>query len=84
VSEFVQSALDGFNVCLFSCKHARAVRCLWPAEPPSPSRLSDGQTGSGKTHTMQGEPGGDQRGIIPRAIEQVLSTCLWGERRTGD
>jgi len=49
VSEFVQSALDGFNVCLFSY----------------------GQTGSGKTHTMTGFPDGPERGIIPRAIEQV-------------
>jgi kinesin family protein C1 len=44
----VQSALDGYNVCLFSY----------------------GQTGSGKTYTMQGGTG-DNRGIIPRAIEQV-------------
>mmetsp|Transcript_14640 Transcript_14640/g.25801 ORF Transcript_14640/g.25801 Transcript_14640/m.25801 type:complete len:1036 (-) Transcript_14640:556-3663(-) len=49
VSEFVQSALDGYNVCLFSY----------------------GQTGSGKTHTMQGSGHGEQRGIIPRAIEQI-------------
>ena len=51
VSEFVQSALDGYNVCLFSY----------------------GQTGSGKTHTMTGAPDGDERGIVPRAIEQVAS-----------
>ena len=49
VSEFVQSALDGYNVCLFSY----------------------GQTGSGKTHTMQGAGLGNDRGIIPRAIERV-------------
>ena len=49
VSEFVQSALDGYNVCLFSY----------------------GQTGSGKTYTMTGEVNGAERGIIPRAIEQV-------------
>ena len=30
-----------------------------------------GQTGSGKTHTMQGA-GGEHRGIIPRAAEQVF------------
>jgi len=51
VSEFVQSALDGYNVCLFSY----------------------GQTGSGKTHTMQGSGNGAMRGIIPRAVEQILS-----------
>ena len=51
VSEFVQSALDGYHVCLFSY----------------------GQTGSGKTHTMQGSSNGSMRGIIPRAVEQILS-----------
>ncbi|CAB9521778.1 Kinesin-like protein KIN [Seminavis robusta] len=50
VSDFVQSALDGYNVCLFSY----------------------GQTGSGKTHTMQGSGNGAMRGIIPRAVEQIL------------
>ncbi len=51
VSEFVQSALDGYHVCLFSY----------------------GQTGSGKTHTMQGSGSGAMRGIIPRAVEQILN-----------
>ncbi len=51
VSDFVQSALDGYNVCLFSY----------------------GQTGSGKTHTMQGCGNGTMRGIIPRAVEQILA-----------
>ncbi len=51
VSEFVQSALDGYHVCLFSY----------------------GQTGSGKTHTMQGSGYEAMRGIIPRAVEQILS-----------
>jgi kinesin family protein C1 len=51
VSEFVQSALDGYHVVLF---------CY-------------GMTGSGKTHTMQGSGNGAMRGIIPRAVEQVLS-----------
>eukprot|EP00607_Mallomonas_marina_P004266 CAMPEP_0182430758 /NCGR_PEP_ID=MMETSP1167-20130531/43106_1 /TAXON_ID=2988 /ORGANISM="Mallomonas Sp, Strain CCMP3275" /LENGTH=1258 /DNA_ID=CAMNT_0024616217 /DNA_START=101 /DNA_END=3877 /DNA_ORIENTATION=- len=48
VSEFVQSALDGYRVCLFGY----------------------GQTGSGKTHTLLGGSN-DNRGIIPRAMEQV-------------
>jgi kinesin family protein C1 len=54
VSEFVQSAIDGYHVCLFSY----------------------GQTGSGKTHTMQGSGIGAERGIIPRAVEQILSQMM--------
>mmetsp|Transcript_5184 Transcript_5184/g.14966 ORF Transcript_5184/g.14966 Transcript_5184/m.14966 type:complete len:1150 (-) Transcript_5184:37-3486(-) len=50
VSGLVQSAIDGYNVCIFSY----------------------GQTGSGKTHTMLGYGGGEMRGIIPRAAEQIL------------
>ncbi|KAG2444103.1 hypothetical protein HYH02_009045 [Chlamydomonas schloesseri] len=51
VSELVQSALDGFHVCIFSY----------------------GQTGAGKTHTMQGGEAPMSRGIIPRAVEKILS-----------
>lgn len=51
VSELVQSALDGYNVCLFSY----------------------GQTGAGKTHTMQGSQTPEGRGIIPRAVAQLLA-----------
>ncbi|CAK9010833.1 Kinesin-like protein KIN-14M (AtKIN14c) (Kinesin-like protein KatB) [Durusdinium trenchii] len=52
VSSFVQSALDGYNVCLFSY----------------------GQTGSGKTFTMTGDHMSPAlRGIIPRAIDQIMS-----------
>jgi kinesin family protein C1 len=62
----VQSALDGYNVCLFSY----------------------GQTGSGKTHTMQGSGTGVMRGIIPRAVEQILGqiknlqNCRWKYQMT--
>lgn len=51
VADFVQSALDGYHVCLFSY----------------------GQTGSGKTHTMQGSGSSAMRGVIPRAVEQILN-----------
>lgn len=54
VSELVQSAVDGFRVCIFSY----------------------GQTGSGKTWTMSGERAGTQRGIIPRAVEQILQQAV--------
>lgn len=54
VSELVQSALDGYRVCIF---------CY-------------GQTGSGKTHTMSGDRTGSSRGIIPRAVEQIITNSM--------
>lgn len=34
-----------------------------------------GQTGSGKTYTMMGGPGDiDERGLIPRSLEQIFQT----------
>lgn len=33
-----------------------------------------GQTGSGKTYTMMGRPGVNQKGIIPRSLEQIFKT----------
>ncbi|XP_022847618.1 kinesin-like protein KIN-14N [Olea europaea var. sylvestris] len=53
ISQLVQSALDGYKVCIFAY----------------------GQTGSGKTFTMMGKPGiPDQKGLIPRSLEQVFET----------
>ncbi|KAL0406888.1 UNVERIFIED_CONTAM: Kinesin-like protein KIN-14N [Sesamum latifolium] len=52
ISQLVQSALDGYKVCIFAY----------------------GQTGSGKTYTMMGKPGPDQKGLIPRSLEQVFET----------
>ena len=54
VSDLIQSALDGYRVCVFSY----------------------GQTGSGKTWTMSGERLGSNRGIIPRAVEQIISQTM--------
>lgn len=42
----VQSALEGYNVCVFAY----------------------GQTGSGKTFTMEGFPGTENEGMIPRTV----------------
>ena len=38
--------------------------------------FSYGQTGSGKTHTMSGDRVGKGRGIIPRGVEQVITSAL--------
>nr|CAB3485849.1 unnamed protein product [Digitaria exilis] len=52
ISQLVQSALDGYKVCIFAY----------------------GQTGSGKTYTMMGRPGVNQKGLIPRSLEQIFKT----------
>ncbi|XP_053977254.1 protein claret segregational-like isoform X1 [Hylaeus volcanicus] len=46
----VQSALEGYNVCVFAY----------------------GQTGSGKTFTMEGSPGTDTEGMIPRTVRHIF------------
>lgn len=70
VSEFVQSALDGYAVCLFSYGQTGSGKvCIVIFEAsfcffkPSLTFL--------KTHTMQGCGNGSMRGIIPRAMQQV-------------
>lgn len=45
------------------------------------SIVAFGQTGAGKTFTMSGDPVGEGRGIIPRAIEDVFTHI---QRDTGE
>ncbi|KAJ3273867.1 hypothetical protein HDV01_003845 [Terramyces sp. JEL0728] len=40
-----------------------------------------GQTGSGKTYTMQGLDSGDERGVMPRVIEQITKAIIEGEKK---
>ncbi|XP_058806809.1 protein claret segregational-like [Phymastichus coffea] len=51
LSMLVQSALEGYNVCVFAY----------------------GQTGSGKTYTMEGFPGTDNEGMIPRTVKHIFN-----------
>ena len=53
----VESALEGYNVCVFAY----------------------GQTGSGKTYTMEGLPGIEMEGMIPRTvyIEQYIYIYIY-------
>ncbi|KAK3141431.1 hypothetical protein QOZ80_4BG0333810 [Eleusine coracana subsp. coracana] len=57
ISQLIQSALDGYKVCIFAY----------------------GQTGSGKTYTMMGRQGIDQKGIIPRSLEQIFESSQYLE-----
>ena len=58
MSQLIQSAVDGKNVCIFAY----------------------GQTGSGKTFTMQGGPGYQNAGIIPRSVELIFEEVKRAEK----
>jgi hypothetical protein len=72
------SCLSGFLACLPACfsLFGRALLqvCLF----------SYGQTGSGKTHSMVGSREGPAQGIIPRAVDQILTLATQVNRELLD
>lgn len=46
------------------------------------SSRADGQTGSGKTHTMMGQLGTDEEGIIPRLVANIFDGIQDANERT--
>lgn len=46
--------------------------------------MAYGQTGTGKTYTMEGFTSDDERGIIPRAVEDVFAYIQERRRASGD
>jgi kinesin family protein C1 len=74
VSEFVQSSLDGYHVCLFSYGQTgsgktHTVRCDCIVS------CSNLVLTCALHRQMQGSGNGQMRGIIPRAIEMILQEC---------
>ena len=56
---------------VYSAAAAPAVRAVLAGY--NAAVIAYGQTGAGKTHTMEGQPTGDARGIIPRAVEDAFA-----------
>lgn len=65
ISQLVQSALDGYNVCIFCYGQTGSGRYY-----PYPHVFTIAEPMKGKTHTMSSEDG-----MITRAVHQIYSTA---------
>ena len=65
ISQLVQSALDGYNVCIFCYGQTGSGRYY-----PDPHAFTIAEQMKGKTHTMSSEDG-----MITRAVHQIYSTA---------
>lgn len=65
ISQLVQSALDGYNVCIFCYGQTGSGRYY-----PYPHYFNAAEQTIGKTHTMSSEDG-----MITRAVHQIYSTA---------
>ncbi len=54
-------------------QYGHGMTKLFPEQGYNAAIIAYGQTGTGKTYTMEGEQHGPERGIIPRAVEDVFA-----------